>query len=71
MAVARALALAPRVLLADEPTAEQDPARRELVVERLLHRAEDGRAVVVATHDPEIAAQCDRVVELHRGRVLG
>ncbi|MGH3424701.1 MAG: ATP-binding cassette domain-containing protein [Nocardioidaceae bacterium] len=69
VAVARALALAPRVLLADEPTAEQDPAHRELVVERLLH-PDNASAVVIATHDPEIAARCDRVIELHQGRVL-
>ena len=70
VAVARALALAPEVLLADEPTAEQDPGHRELVVERLLHREHPGGAVVIATHDPEIAARCDRVVEVHAGRVV-
>ncbi|HEU5046050.1 MAG TPA: ATP-binding cassette domain-containing protein [Nocardioidaceae bacterium] len=70
VAVARALALWPQVLLADEPTAEQDPAHRELVVERLLHREHPGGAVVIATHDPQIAARCDRVVEVHQGRVV-
>lgn len=70
VAVARALALRPLVLLADEPTAEQDPAHRELVVERLLHREVPDGAVVIATHDPQIAARCDRVVEVHQGRVV-
>jgi len=70
VAVARALALRPQVLLADEPTAEQDPAHRELVVERLLHREHPGGAVVIATHDPQIAGRCDRVVEVHQGRVV-
>ena len=70
VAVARALALRPLVLLADEPTAEQDPTNRELVVERLLHREVLDGAVVIATHDPQIAARCDRVVEVHQGRVV-
>jgi putative ABC transport system ATP-binding protein len=69
VAVARALALDPALLLADEPTAEQDPAHRELVVERLLHRDHPGAGLVLATHDPAIAARCDRVVEIHAGRV--
>jgi putative ABC transport system ATP-binding protein len=71
VAVARALALAPLVLLADEPTAEQDPAHRELVVERLLTLQHPEGALVLATHDPSIARRCDRVVELHEGRVVG
>ncbi|GAA0370489.1 ABC transporter ATP-binding protein [Microbispora corallina] len=61
VAVARALALRPRVLLADEPTAEQDKVNRALVLEALLTAP---AALVVATHDPEVAARCDRVVEL-------
>lgn len=70
VAVARALALEPLVLLADEPTAEQDPAHRELVVERLLALQQPGGALLLATHDPTIASRCDRVVELHAGRVV-
>lgn len=70
VAVDRALALDPVLLLADEPTAEQDPAHRELVVERLLHRDHPTGALVLATHDPDIAARCDRTVEIHAGRVV-
>jgi putative ABC transport system ATP-binding protein len=69
VAVARALAVRPRVLLADEPTAEQDAAHRELVFRALIDGLDDGAALVVATHDPQIAERCDRVVELHHGRV--
>ncbi|GIH28699.1 ABC transporter ATP-binding protein [Acrocarpospora phusangensis] len=61
VAVARALAVGPRVLLADEPTAEQDSGNRELVLKELL-AAE--AALVIATHDPEVADRCDRVVTL-------
>ncbi|GAA1023068.1 hypothetical protein Aple_098710 [Acrocarpospora pleiomorpha] len=61
VAVARALAVGPRILLADEPTAEQDTDNRELVLKELLAGE---AALVIATHDPEVAALCDRVVAL-------
>ncbi|MDN5794179.1 MAG: ATP-binding cassette domain-containing protein [Intrasporangium sp.] len=70
VAVARALALEPFVLLADEPTAEQDPAHRELVVERLLQLQHPDGALILATHDPTIAGRCDRTIELHAGRIV-
>ena len=65
VAVARALALRPQLLIADEPTAEQDKASRQLVLERLFDvRNRDG-SLVLATHDPEVAERCDVVLELH------
>jgi putative ABC transport system ATP-binding protein len=70
VAVARAIALRPRILLADEPTSEQDHGHRVLVMERLLHALGDGSTLVLATHDREIAAGCDRVVELRGGRLV-
>jgi putative ABC transport system ATP-binding protein len=69
-AVARALALEPDILLADEPTAEQDPQSRELVLDQLLGVASTGAAVVIATHDPEVAVRCDHVVELRAGKAV-
>ncbi|MGN6130907.1 MAG: ABC transporter ATP-binding protein, partial [Nocardioidaceae bacterium] len=59
VAVARALAVEPEVLLADEPTSELDEANRDLVVAELRAEALRGCVVVVATHDPDVAAQCD------------
>ncbi len=70
VAVARALAARPELLIADEPTAEQDQVTRELVVARLLAvTAEQGQgetrgALVLATHDPEVAERCDYVLSL-------
>lgn len=64
VAVARALALHPRVLLADEPTAEQDRATRAIVLTRLFDVARAGGALVIATHDPEVADRCGQVVSL-------
>lgn len=66
VAVARALIQKPRILLADEPTAELDAKMRSFVLSRLLEVVESGSAIVLATHDPEVAARCDRVFELHR-----
>jgi putative ABC transport system ATP-binding protein len=64
-AVARALALKPKLLIADEPTAELDPVARALALSRLFEVAADGGALVLATHDPEVAERCDRILELH------
>lgn len=63
-AVARALALQPRLLIADEPTAELDPAARILAMARMFEVAESGGALVLATHDPEVAERCDQVLDL-------
>jgi ABC-type lipoprotein export system ATPase subunit len=63
-AVARALALAPRLLIADEPTAELDPAARALALAQILGLVASGSALVLATHDPEVAERCDHVLDL-------
>ncbi|MGF6241998.1 MULTISPECIES: phosphonate ABC transporter ATP-binding protein [Paraburkholderia] len=71
VAVARALAQRPHVLLADEPVASLDPEAADEVM-RLLRRlaTEDGLAVVCVLHQPELAARyADRLVGLRRGRM--
>ncbi|HOA58573.1 MAG TPA: ATP-binding cassette domain-containing protein [Dermatophilaceae bacterium] len=67
VAVARGLALAGGVLLADEPTSELDHGNREIVLTLLRAYAAAGNVVVMATHDPEAAAVADRVVRLDEG----
>ncbi len=64
VAVARALALRPRLLIADEPTAELDPAARAVVLARIFDVAAAGGSLVVATHDPEVAGRCDQTLDL-------
>jgi iron complex transport system ATP-binding protein len=66
-AIARALVANPTLLLLDEPTNHLDPARRALLHERLLRFTE--QAVVLATHDLELAALCDRVLLLGAGKI--
>jgi len=60
VAVARALAGRPDVLLADEPTAEQDPVHAAQALDALLAAADRGAAVLVATHDAQVVRRCDR-----------
>ncbi|CAQ02565.1 ATP-binding cassette domain-containing protein [Clavibacter sepedonicus] len=68
LAVAR-LALRPRALvLADEPTGSLDPENRASVLDMLEGMRRRGTAVVIVTHDPEVAAACTRVVPLERAR---
>jgi putative ABC transport system ATP-binding protein len=70
VAIARALGTAPTLLLCDEPTGHLDSDTQSRVLELLdLLQGEFRFALVVATHDPEVAARFDTVVELHDGRV--
>lgn len=66
-AIARALANRPPLVLADEPTGALDSATRNQVVSVLLEHARGGAAVIVATHDPEVASAADRVVNIRDG----
>ena len=64
VAVARAMAARPDLLLADEPTSFQDDAHTAVVATALRGAAAAGAAVLVATHDPAMTAAADRVVEI-------
>ena len=64
VAMARALAGDNPVVLADEPTASLDRANRDQLADLLVAAAASGVLVVVATHDPAVAARCDDVIEL-------
>lgn len=70
-AVARAVVAGPRLLVADEPTAHQDERNADGVMGLLAHVADEGGAVLVATHDERILARVDRVVRLIDGRLVG
>jgi putative ABC transport system ATP-binding protein len=68
-AVARAVVVRPRLLLADEPIAHQDDRRADAVMATLRRLADDGAACVVATHNALAFEWADRVLELHDGRL--
>jgi lipoprotein-releasing system ATP-binding protein len=70
VAIARALALQPALVLADEPTGNLDTASSDEVF-ALLRRihAQAGTSFLVVTHDPRLAARCDRVIEMVDGRI--
>jgi len=71
VAVARALVMQPLVLLADEPTGDLDEATAETLHELLREMHRDfGLTSVIATHNPRLAAACDRVLRLHEGRLV-
>ncbi len=71
IAIARALANSPRLLLADEPTGELDQATG-LQIATLLDRVNaDGTALVVVTHDPEFARRARRIVTMRDGSLVG
>jgi ABC-type lipoprotein export system ATPase subunit len=69
--IARAIASAPRFILADEPTAQLDRRSADTVIEALVANRPRGTAVVIATHDPEVASRCSRVLRLRDGRLDG
>ncbi|MBO0779140.1 MAG: ABC transporter ATP-binding protein [Ktedonobacteraceae bacterium] len=69
IAIARALANDPRVILADEPTGNLDSATGKLIVQMLRQLAEQERTVIVVTHDPGIAEVADVRLEMRDGRV--
>jgi len=68
VAVARALANRPALVLADEPTGNLDEATADVVLVEFLRLVrEEGSAAVIATHNERLAARMDRVVRLHEG----
>ncbi len=69
VAIARALAKDAPIILADEPTGELDFRTGVQILELLKRQADAGKAVLVVTHNREIARMADRVVELHSGRI--
>lgn len=70
VALARATAPRPRLIFADEPTGNLDVATGHDIIELMFaRRAEAGATLVIITHDPELAARCDRIVTIADGLI--
>ncbi len=70
VAIARALVGKPSILLADEPTGNLDSATTREIMALIKDVHRNGQTVVMVTHEPDIAEQCQRIVRLQDGRVL-
>ena len=71
VALARAFAARPRLLLADEPTGNLDRATGGAIMELLMGmRARFGTTLMLITHDPDLAARCDRTIAMADGRIV-
>lgn len=72
IAIARALLFDPPILFADEPTASLDAASAEVCATQLLSLARnDGKSVLVVSHDPAVTSIADRVIRLDHGVIAG
>ena len=70
VAIARAYATDPKLLFADEPTGNLDAATGHLIIELLFKlNTEHHATLVLVTHDTELAVRCDRILNLHAGRL--
>ena len=69
-AIARAIVNDPDVILADEPTGALDSKTASEIMDlfKILHN--DGKTIIIVTHDKEIAAQCERIIEISDGKIV-
>jgi len=71
VAIARAVAPGPRILFADEPTGNLDGATSDAIIDLIFARqAANDATLVIITHDPALAARCDRIVEMRDGHIV-
>ena len=70
VAIARAIVNEPSMILADEPTGALDTKTSAEIMELFKSLNKQGRTVVIVTHDPKIAEQCGRVIEISDGNIV-
>ena len=70
VAIARALVRKPQLLLADEPTGRLEQTSRQVIMDIFRGLQTGGLAIIIVTHDPTLASEADRVIELSDGRVV-
>jgi len=67
--IARALINDPKIVLADEPTGNLDAQNEDIVMRLLRELHQQGRTIIMVTHDPVVARMADRRIELHHGKI--
>lgn len=72
VAIARAMANDPSIILADEPTGALDSATGRMIMDlfHMLHKKQ-GKTIILITHSPELAEECERILTLKDGRIVG
>jgi putative ABC transport system ATP-binding protein len=69
VAIARALVNSPKIVFADEPTGNLDSHTGEVILELFRRLSQEGRTIILVTHDPEIAAVTPRRIEIRDGKI--
>jgi len=70
VAIARALATNPLLILADEPTGNLDTANGKAVLELFSKLHQQGITIIIVTHDPSVAAHCQRLIKMRDGSII-
>ena len=72
VAIARAMANDPSIILADEPTGALDSKTGRLVMD-LFHELHEkhGKTIVLITHSPQLASECERIITISDGQIVG
>ena len=69
VAIARAIVNSPEIILADEPTGALDQETGREVMEIFSKLNQQGKTIIIVTHDPNIAAKCNRIVKMVDGKI--
>ena len=70
VAIARAIVNNPDIILADEPTGALDTKTGEVIFNLLKSLSDNGKTVIIITHDKDIAQKCERVIEISDGKIV-
>ena len=70
VAIARAIVNDPKIILADEPTGSLDSKTAAEIMGVFKRLNDDGKTVIIVTHDLGIANQCDRIIEISDGEIV-
>lgn len=70
VSIARAIAHNPKIIFADEPTANLDSETSRTVLDTFIELNKEGQTIVMVTHEPEYASLTHRIIELHDGKIV-